>query len=206
MPRYEIFQDGVHHDCVDTPESAIGIADQLLNAMAQGTLSTITVQCAGRLLASVTNRRIVGTFRMQYRDRWEQAVECGATGFDATAYALQMQPEPLRMLRDNQESSDAMGRAHVLWDGPCQVAVVDSVCAFFGVGSVADITDEALAFARGRWREDPPEDHTIRLTFDLRLNIVKGADLGEFVQDLDCRMVSRTVGVTIVETTFVDYD
>jgi hypothetical protein len=32
-----------------------------------------------------------------------------------------------------------------------------------------------------------------------------GASLGEFIQDLDCRMNSRTDGVTIVETTFVDY-
>lgn len=206
MPRYGIFQDGGHYDDLDTLDAAIGLAEELLGAVPQGECSTFTVECGGRLLASVTNRRITGTFHMQYWDQREQAVDCGATSFDATAYALQMQPEALRMLRDNGEASGAMGLAHILWEGPCRVEVVDAVCAFFGVASVGDITDEALAFAHGRWGEDPPQDHTIRLTFDVRLKILKGADLGEFIQDLDCRMASRTIGVTVIETQFVDHD
>jgi hypothetical protein len=190
---------------VDTLDAAVGRAEELLGATRAGEFTTVTVRCAGRLLASFTNRRIKATFHMQYWDRREAAVDCGSIEFDATGYVLRMGPEAVRALRDCRESSDTVGLAHIPWDGPCRVSIEGSVCAFFGVDGMADITDEAFAFARRRWPEVTVSEASLRLTFELRLRVAEGASLGEFIQDLDCRMNSRTDGVTIVETTFVDY-
>lgn len=205
MPRYGIFQEDVHCDDVDTLDAAIGLAEELLGAVPDGQDVTFTVVCGGRLLASVTNRHINATFHMQYWDRRNEAVDCGSVDVDATAHVLRMAPNALRALRDGRKSSDEVGRAHIDWGGPCWVLVVESVCAFFGVADAAQITDEALAFARQRRPVPEVVKEGLRLTFDVSLLVEEGASLGEFMQDFDCRIASRTDGVSVIDVKFVDY-
>jgi len=205
MCRYGVFQDGGYYDDVDTLEQAVGLAEELLGGVTEGELSTFTVKCEGRLLASVTNRDIQATFHMQYRRRGAAALDCGRVDFNATGHVLRMEPDALRALRDGEESSAAVGLAHIDWDGPCRVILVDAVCAFFGVADLAEITDEALAFVRRRRPGLEVTKTGLRLTFDVWLLVEEGASIGEFMQDLDCRITSRTSGVSVIDTKFVDY-
>lgn len=199
MHRYGVFQDGGHYDHLDTLYEAIGLAEELLGGIPDGECSTFTVERDGRLLASVTNRRITGTFHKEYWSAGEKAQECEALEFDATGHVLRMAGGELRALRDNRESSDAVGRAHVAWNGPFRVTLVDSVCAFFGVDDVEDITDEALAFARRRWYEEAPALVCVHLTVALQVSVAAGASLAEFVGNLDWGFHSRTVGVSVID-------
>lgn len=117
-----------------------------------------------------------------------------------------MQRAALRALRDNREGTDAVGQAHVPWDGPSWVAIVDSVCAFFGVADLADVPMRPWLSRASASRGKKPPNEPLRLTFDLRLRMTGGASLGEFIESLDYRMNSRTDGTMVVETRFVDFD
>ena len=66
MPRYGVFQDGGRYDDLGTLCEAIGLAEELMGGIPVGECSTFTVERDGRLLASVTNRRITGTFHKEY--------------------------------------------------------------------------------------------------------------------------------------------
>ena len=199
MPRYGVFQDGGRYDDLGTLCEAIGLAEELMGGIPVGECSTFTVERDGRLLASVTNRRITGTFHKEYWSAREEAVECEALEFDATGHVLRMAGGELRALRDNRDSSDAVGQAHVAWNGPFRVTLVESVCEFFGVDDVADITDEALAFARWRWYEEAPVKACVHLTVALQVRVAAVASLAEFVGRLDWGFHSRTVGVSVTD-------
>ncbi len=203
MPRYGVFQDGGRYDDLDTLDEAIGLAEELLGGLPDGELSTFTVERDGRLLASVTNRRITGTVHKEYWSAREEAVECGELEFDATGHVLRMEGGELRALRDNRDSGDAVGRAHGAWNAPFRIALVESVCAFFGVADVADITDEALAFARWCWQVEAPTPVCIHLTVALRVHVAARASLGEFIGSLDCGFDSKTAGVSIIASEIV---
>lgn len=111
---------------------------------------TVTVEIAGTGLpvASFSTRRIMGDFTKQ---RWgghkgNEAISCGEVRFDATLYILSMPYEEVISIRDDYDTSDHIGQAHVEWAGPCGVAIVDSMCEFFGVSQLEEISREHFTF------------------------------------------------------------
>lgn len=132
---------------------AIRHADCLLAGLPEGEAGTLTItNAAGHFVAVVTNRRMTGTF---YKQVWggrkgDDAIPAGEEDFDATEYVLSMPHADLVALDDNAESTDEVGRAHIDWDGPCYVTLVESVRCYFGVDALNEITQEALEFAKRR--------------------------------------------------------
>lgn len=204
-PTYSVLQDGGHYDDLDDLNTAISLAEELLGSVSEGEQSTFTVENEdGYLLASITNRRIIGRFTKQQWDSRDNAVEMGEEDFDATDYILLMKPDAIRALEDNRETTDYVGQAHVSWDGPHYVTIEDAICEFFGVSNVKEITDEALAYAKNRLNPQPATEQTVTLSVKVKICVAPGASVSEFIENLDYSVVSQTAGITVQDTEIVD--
>lgn len=148
--------------------------------------------------------RIIGTFTKQQWDGRNNSVHCGEEEFDATDHILLMEPAAVRQLQDDRENTDCIGQAHVSWNGPHQVSIVDSICEFFGVDDVSEITDEAMADARERLNPQPATEEVIQLVVKLKVRIAGGASVKEFIENLDYSVISKTAGITVTDTEIVD--
>jgi hypothetical protein len=111
---------------------------------------TLTVEIEGTRIpvASFSTRRIVGDFTKQAwgGPRGDDAIDCGEEVFDATRYILSMPYKDVVRIQDNNDTSDDIGTAHVSWVGPHEVRIVDSMCDFFGVSKLAEISEEHFHF------------------------------------------------------------
>lgn len=111
---------------------------------------TLTVEVEGTRLpvASFSTRRIIGNFTKQAWGgrKGDDAIHCGEEEFDATRYVLSMPHKDVVQIRDNNDNSDSIGTAHVNWVGPHEVEIVDSICDFFGVSKVDEISEEHFNF------------------------------------------------------------
>ncbi len=91
------------------------------------------------------DRAIIGTFLKQ---AWEQPgdrlVTLGSMTFNATDFVLSMPLEWLHELEDHQYSTDELGAEFIEHDGPFEVEIVDSICAFFGVDDLSDVDQTML--------------------------------------------------------------
>ncbi len=116
-------------------------------------------------------KEIIGTF---IRQQWvnDYAVEIERRQFRATEHILKMPLEALHEMKDNDESSDAIGMAHVSHEGPHEVELEEAIKEFFGVEKLGDITQEMRmrhglifdgqdlkAVHHTRWGEPKPVDH-----------------------------------------------
>lgn len=196
---FKIMKDGEHSATADTFDAAVSSAQVLLGFHKDVKTTYSIVDCAGKLLAAVTNRRITGTFTKQVWGgrKGNDAIHVEDVEFDATNYVLLMAHDELVALEDNRESTDCVGQAHVDWDGPHEVTVVESVCEYFGVGCITDITSEALAFARKFASLEPAREKVVTLMLKVRLNVAQGGSVDEFVRDLTCNLTSQTPGVKV---------
>lgn len=151
---------------------------------------------------------IVGTF---FKQRWggrknDDAIACGEETFDATQAILLLPHEQLLELQDGSENTDEIGRAHVPWTGPCEVLIVNSICEYFKVAAIEDITPEALAQARAAADPQPAQEATVTISIKLNLRLQPGASVAEFLEDLDYSVDSQTPGVLVRHTELVDSD
>lgn len=200
MSKYDVRQDQGHYTTVDALDEAICLAEVLLGGVQGSEESTFSVHDSdGNLKASVTNRRIIGTF---YKQRWggwkeDQAISCGEEEFDATNAVLLLEPNQVAELASMYELTDTIGRDHVEWDGPCDVYLDEAVCAFFGVGDLEEITPEALAFARSRHNPKPLEEHTLAVSVKIHLRVAPGVNVGDFLTNMSMHVRSQTPGITM---------
>lgn len=202
MTEFDIKQDTGYYATLPSLEQSISVAEQLLGGLAEGETSTFTVEADGKLVAAITNRRIIGNFTKQ---TWggrknDDAIYVGTEDFDATSMILMMDYNQLIKLQDNDESSDDVGRSLVDWSGPCEVAITTAVCDYFGVMAIEDITEDALKFARQRENPKLHEEETVTLQIKVRIRRHPDATAAEFVENLDYSVVSNTPGIVVVDT------
>jgi len=200
MSMFNVFQDQGHYATVDTLDEAISLAEVLLGGVQEGEDATFSVHDdEGNLKASLTNRRIIGTFHKQRWGGWkeDEAISCGEEEFDATNAVLLLEPNQLNELKSMYELTDALGRDHVEWDGPCDVYLDESVCAFFGVSDLEEITSEALAFTRSRYNPKPLEEHTLEVPVKIHLRVAPGVSVEDFLTNMSMRVISQTPGITV---------
>lgn len=202
-----LYQDRGYYGEVGDLQKAIDAAEVMLGGVPDGEFSTFTVETAdGKLMASVTNRRITGAF---YKQEWggrknDIAISCGVEEFDATDAVLLLNHAALIELDDNSENTDEIGRSHVDWSGPCSVELVQSVLEFFGVSDLEDITEEALTYARARINPLPAEEKFVELTVKVQVRMAPGISVEEFVDNLDYKVSSGTPGAVVTGTEIVE--
>ncbi len=132
----------------DVLAAALALAERLHDPAVKGV--TITVEQDGdpRPLASLSTRPIIGKFTKQVWTgrKGDDAVFADSEMFDATAYITALPFDQLVTLRDFDDTSDTVGTAHVNWDGPHEVEIVDSICDYFGVSKIEHITASHYAY------------------------------------------------------------
>lgn len=203
---FTLKQDTHPYDQFADVNTAADLAETFLDSSGDE-VTTFTVENdAGEVFASVTNRRIVGTFSKQ---QWggrknDVAFACGEEEFDATDAILLMEHGDLIEMEDCSEQSDEVGRSHVDWSGPCSVHITGSICQFFGVSDVEEITPQNLAFVRNRLNPKPVDTQTITLSVKVVLSVAAGTDVNEFIENMDYSIVSKTVGIVVKNTEIVD--
>lgn len=201
MPRGGVWEK--LHWATETIKHWLG----LMNQTVPPTTVTYTVheKSTGRCLASVSNRRINGRYVKQAWGgrRDNDAYKVGEESFDATDYVLRMKLDKLHCLQDGHESSDTVGEAHIDWDGPHEVYIVDAVLAYFGVAELREITQEQLDFVLDHVQPQESELQTVTLTFKVDVRKPKGADTAEFVNDLEYNLRSNTPGIVVIDTELV---
>lgn len=144
----------------DTLPEAVRFARQYHGLKKPDVTLTVEIEGTGVPVFSFSNRRIMGDFTKQ---RWgghkgNDAIECGEDRFDATIHILSMPYEQVIAIKDDHDSSDQIGQAHVDWHGPYRVDLVDSMCDFFGVSKLAEISREHFTFVVG-CRQQEIQDH-----------------------------------------------
>lgn len=206
MTTYTIYQDGGHYSELEDLDQAIGLVEDFLDGTAEETTFTVRDDC-GEVVASVTNRRIIGQFVKQAWGgrKGDDAIFVEEVEFDATSAVLNMHWNEFNALKDNDITSDAVGRSLVDWNGPFEVKLVDQVCAYFGVEKIGRITPTHLFYARTR--SCPQIEEVVTLTIRVKVKLPKlGSEeetndlLSSFVDDLDYEVRSDTVGVEVVST------
>lgn len=152
--------------------------------------------------------RIRGTFtkQMWVGPKADRAMNVGEEEFDATDAVLLMEHERLVGLDDDDESSDEIGRAHVDWDGPFHVQITDSICRYFGVEEVSDVTPEMLWLARQQVNPQEPVDQVINLRVRLTVRAAPGTDVREYVNGLKCSFSGHVTGVTLRSSEIVAHE
>lgn len=153
-------------------------------------------------------RRIIGTF---YKQQWgghkgAYAIAAGEESFDATHAVLLLSHADLIELEDCSEETDSIGRDHVSWHGPCSVHITDSICRFFDVYCLEDITEAALASAKDLIKPQPANEEFVTLAIKIKVRVAPGASVTEFIENLDYAVTSNTNGITVQGTEIVDVD
>lgn len=150
--------------------------------------------------------RIMGTFIKQvwggHRD--QEAIESSKIEFDATDAILAMPHSELISLQDHRENTDRIGELYIQWDGPFEVEVVDSILEYFEVDSLACITAEMLQKANQQAGPAPFVMETLTLMIKVNVRKAPGADLTDFIENLDYSVQSNTLGVVVTNTEIID--
>lgn len=198
---FVIQENGVPYDTAEGVDHAVNLADHFLSGLKDSEKSTFSVHDAsGAMVACVSNRRIVGTFTKQ---RWgghdgDRAIEVEPVKFDATEAIMRLQYPQLALLVDYDYSTDDIGLESIQWDGPFEVEVVDSICEYFGVDSLSEITQKAFEFAVARVNPKLPITQSITLTVQVDLELTGTASVDDFCRDFDYSVSSKTPGVRVV--------
>jgi len=164
-----------------------------------------------KVMASISNRRIIGRFLKQ---EWggrknDTAIEIDTVEFDATDHILLMRYEDVVEIADGDDSSDDVGLAHVAWDGPHEVTLEDSICEFFGIEKIEELTRENFEYVKERMKPQAPEYRTVEITTRVRVKVSPSAGddaMTSFVENLDYEFTSNTPSVLVVDTEIVGSD
>lgn len=153
------------------------------------------------MTADFLGRKIIGTF---YKQTWSgrrnsQVVECGQEQFDATAAVLLLAHEDLVELQDCGEATDELGRQFIYWSGPCDVRITDSICDFFEVDSLDEITPEDLLAARQCLSPSEASTVELKLSLVVKMRLQSGIDIDAALKDLGCSIISNTPGAVVDE-------
>lgn len=114
----------------------------------------------GELVDFYPGSSIFGVFQKQVwgGHKNDTAIPVSRETFNATAHVLfNLSLEQLHALQDSMYTTDEIGLAHVGWDGPHDVELVQSVLEYFGAQALTDITQTHLDCARRFFERNHPE-------------------------------------------------
>jgi hypothetical protein len=148
----------------------------------------------------ITPRRIIGVFIQQVwagpKNDWAQTI--ATVKFDATQAVLSLDLDAIHAIRDNDESSDEIGRSCVQWDGPCEVSLTESIVQFFGLSDdevpdlmIEHVTQEMLDKARAEF-VDP--EATAILEFKLTVTYSLNSESPKAMRENLLMMANQAIG------------
>lgn len=204
---FMIVQDGTVCNKPFSLNVAIDTITNHSSALTDHEASTFSViNEKGLVVASISNRKIIGNF---YKQEWsghrnDVAVTVGNEAFDATNAILLLPYSRLIELEDNNENTDELGKSFIDWDGPHHVQITSSICEYFGVDSIDEITEDNFNFVKSRTQVLEPISEIVTLQIRVQVNRMPGAELQDFLDNLDYDITSQTTGVVVSKTEIVE--
>lgn len=156
-------------------------------------------------MSSDAKRTITGRFLKQRRrdPQDDYPIQVGVVDFDATATVLQMELDEIRNIYDEDPSSDEIGRQFVEWDGPCTVEIRDSICEFFRVDYLDELTADKLLAGRFESGIVPSQVCLETLTVQIRVQCTQAVEGHEAIGSLRV-LVESTRAEVLAEVVRVD--
>lgn len=161
---------------------------------------TLSIQNSeGQVIASVSNRAITGQFLKQ---AWggrtgDDAISIEEINFDATSAVLRLSYTTIKSLKDRRESTDEIGLSVINWSGPCEVEIVESICDYFGVASLEELTEENYQFVINRMNPAPAQTVEVSVTYQVSLAIEPGVEVDAVMNRLETSIASTVPGAIV---------
>ena len=188
-----------------------GFGDALKAECANGLPPLVTFRILGefnQLLAVRTNRQIMAkcTLQQWVGIRNDSLTQIGEpVEFDATNDVLAKDYDWFSNIKDNNDSSDFLIYGNVEHDGPFEIEVEDSICDFFGVGHISEITQAAFEDAKAWFKPKGPVTKTLTLTVSVRVRVNnEDVDLDEVSSELDYQFKSTVPGACVVDSEIIE--
>jgi len=165
------------------------------------TMQTTTTpqQAAASTVAPVTENRIIARVILQVwgGKKGNDAIYDTEKHVDVTDAILLLDHNSLIGLEDCSNKTDEIGYKHVNYSGPLEVEVTASICQFFGVDSLEDITAAAFEEARRVVNPKPPELVRTIVEMEVTAKILPGGDGATALNDLSIEVASASENVIV---------
>ena len=130
----------------------------------------------------------------------KEVVFVGEKTVDVTHAILLRDYEFVVELRDAFDQADEIGGEHVDHYGPVEVYVCDSICAFFGVSSLDEITPAAFEEARRAMNPKRPEYVRTVIEVAVTAKVLPGAERNTAFDNLGVRVSSSAEDVIVTRS------
>ncbi|MFC5550333.1 hypothetical protein [Massilia aerilata] len=116
---------------------------------------------------------------------------------DVTDAVLLLDHDLVVELEDSTDQTDDIGHGHLDHSGPLEVYVTSSICEFFGVDSVEEIT--ATAFEQARCAVNPKRPEYVRTIVEMEVTakVLPGGDRNTALDDLSIEVASPSENVIV---------
>lgn len=164
-------------------------------------MQTITTsqQTVASTVAQATENRIIARVVLQVwgGKKGNDAVYDTEKHVDVTDAILLLDHDFVIGLEDHSDQTDEIGYKHVNYSGPVEVEVTASICQFFGVESLEDITAAAFEEARRVVNPKPPEFVRTIVEMEVTAKILPGGDRATALNDLSIEVASPSENVIV---------
>lgn len=164
-------------------------------------MQTITTsqQAVASTVAPATGNRIIARVVLQVwgGKKGNDAVYDAEKHVDVTDAILLLDHDFVIGLEDRSDQTDEIGYKHVNYSGPVEVEVTASICQFFGVESLEDITAAAFEEARRIVNPKPPEFVRTIVEMEVTAKILPGGDRAKALNDLSIEVASPSENVIV---------
>jgi hypothetical protein len=194
------------YDNFEKLQTAIDLADGLMELYRSKVDTIFTVEKDDVVLASFTNRRIVGTIlRNHLGQKGNEGNGDFIDHFDATNYILSQEIAQVIDLLDHSLAANNIGYVLTDCSGQFEVEITQSMCDFFGVSSLADLTPSNFSFVKSKYAKVEPVAQSLTISVQLNIHAMPSSDIGAFIRNLDIKCISKDVGIMINSTKIVDF-
>jgi len=164
-------------------------------------MQTITTsqQAVSSNVAPATEKRIMARVVLQVwgGKKGNDAVYDSEKQVDVTDAILLLNHDFVIGLQDSSDQTDEIGHQHVNHSGPLEVEVTTSICHFFGVENMEDITLAAFEEARRAMNPKPPEYVRTIVEMEVTAKVLPGGDRATALENLSIEVSSPSENVII---------
>lgn len=164
-------------------------------------MQTITTQqqAVSSNVAPANENRIIARVVLQVwgGKKGTDAVYDSEKQVDVTDAVLLLDHDFVIGLQDSTDQADEIGHAHVNHSGPLEVEITSSICQFFGVDSMEEITLPAFEEARRVVNPKSPEVVRTIVEMEVAAKVLPGGDRNTALDDLSIEVSSPSENVIV---------
>lgn len=206
--QYTICANGQEIGPIKNKAAALAEMKSVYEALAfEGEVTVQMTDGEGTLLAVRTNRRILAKcFKERVLEGDAGCIEQigDPVDFDVTCDVLSEGWVKIKEIEDRMSSSDWLKEGNVEHDGPFEIEVVQSICEFFGVEDISEITEAAFNSVTKGVKKPKLEMKMLKVTVTVFVQVKEGVNLQEVADEMDYNFQSTVAGACVTDTEFAE--